>query len=121
MALKRTVSINTLEQAKRALAELPPKPAQEKGVDAALEEMKPVIQAFLKKGYSRPDVYEHLARLGIPIREYQLKALLSKNGPAQESGRPKNRSAWSLERTGAANQADLTRRSEWLTSFYLQR
>ncbi|MDB0572407.1 hypothetical protein LBW59_16725 [Ralstonia solanacearum] len=78
MARKRTVSIDTLEQAKRELAELPPKPMQEKCVDTALEEMKPLIQALLKKGYSRADVCEHLYRLGIPAKEYQLKALLSK-------------------------------------------
>ncbi|WP_296649899.1 hypothetical protein [Paraburkholderia sp.] len=78
MAKKRTVSIDAIEQAKKGLSELPPKPAQEKGVDAALEDLKPQIQALLKKGYSRVDVCEHLSELGIQAKEYQLKALLSK-------------------------------------------
>jgi len=79
MARKRTVSIDTIEQAKKGLAELPPKSVQEKSMHAALEEMKPQIQALLKKGYSRADVCEHLSRFGIPAKEYQLQALLSKN------------------------------------------
>ncbi|MEQ6351237.1 hypothetical protein [Ralstonia pseudosolanacearum] len=78
MARKKTVSIDAIEQAKKELAELPPKPAQEKGIDAALEELKPQIQALLKKGYSRADVIRHLSELGIQTKEYQLKALLSK-------------------------------------------
>lgn len=78
MTRKRTISINSLEQAKKKLAELPPKQAQEKSIDAALEEIKPQIQALLKKGYSKADVCEHLAKLGIPVKEYQMKALLSK-------------------------------------------
>ncbi|MET2529927.1 hypothetical protein [Ralstonia pseudosolanacearum] len=78
MAKKKMVSIDAIEQAKKWLAELPPKPAQEKGIDAALEELKPQIQALLKKGYSRSDVHEHLSEVGVQAKEYQLKALLSK-------------------------------------------
>ncbi|WP_150671381.1 hypothetical protein [Pandoraea anhela] len=60
------------------LANLPQKSVREKSIDAALEEMKPQIQLLFKKGYSQADVCEQLLRLGIQIKEYQLRSIFSK-------------------------------------------
>lgn len=78
MAAKKEVTLDVLEKAKKALANLPEKAPLKKPLEAALEELKPLIEGLVEKGYSRGEVVEHLVKLGIPAKQYHLKAMLAK-------------------------------------------
>lgn len=76
MAVKKEVSIEAIEKAKKALAGLPGKQPVKKVVEAALEDLKPEIEDLLeKKGYTRQEVVDQLLKQGIPAKLYHIKKL----------------------------------------------
>ena len=85
MALKKEVSISIVEKAREKLSALPAKEPTSKPLDKALSDLKPVIEAMLRKGYTRAEVCTHLNEQGIPAREYHLKALLSRPRTAKKA------------------------------------
>lgn len=85
MAAKKEVSISMIEEAKKALAALPAKAPTSKPLDMALADLKPAIEAMLRKGYTRAEVCTHLNEQGIAAREYHLKALLSRPRTAKKA------------------------------------
>lgn len=78
MAVKKEVSIETIEKARKALAALPAKEPEKKLLVPALEDLKPEIEALLdEKGYTRQEVVDHLIKQGIPAKLYLIKNLFS--------------------------------------------
>ena len=77
MAVKKEVSIETIEKAKKALASLPAKEPAKKVLELALEELKPSIEALLDRGYTRPEVVDALIKQGVPVKLYHIKNLFS--------------------------------------------
>lgn len=86
MAVKKEVAVETIEKAKKALSALPAKEPEKKVLEAALEELKPVIEGLLERGYSRAEVVDLLVKQGVPAKLYHLKTLFSKPRGAAEVG-----------------------------------
>ena len=78
MAVKKEVSIEAIEKAKKALAALPSKEPEKKLLEPALEELKPEISALLDRGYTRAEVVDQLVKQGIPVKLYHIKNLFLK-------------------------------------------
>lgn len=86
MAVKKEVSIESIDKAKKALTALPAKQPAKKMVDDALQELKPQIEAALARGYSKTELVELFGKQGLPIKAYHLKRLLTtKRTPAPET------------------------------------
>lgn len=77
MAVKKEVSIEAIEKAKKTLSALPAKEPAKKLLDEALLELKPQIEAALERGYSRDDLVDLLVKQGLPVKAYHLKSLLT--------------------------------------------
>ncbi len=77
MAIKKEVSVEVIEKAKKALANVPAKPATAKLVEEALEDLKPAILDLEKKGYSRQEIIELLAKQGVHVKAYALKRVMA--------------------------------------------
>ena len=77
MAAKKEVAVEVVEKAKKALAALPGKQPAKKGLEAALQELKPEIETLLEeKGYTRQEIVDQLVKQGIPAKLYLIKKLL---------------------------------------------
>lgn len=77
MAVKKEVTIEVIEKAKKAFAALPTKAPATKPVALALEELKPTLEDAIQKGYTRDDVIQLLAKQGIAAKAYHLKSLFA--------------------------------------------
>ena len=75
MAVKKEVSIETIEKAKKALEALPKKEPAKKLLEAALLDLKPSIEAMIDRNYTRAEVVDQLVKLGIPAKLYHIKKL----------------------------------------------
>lgn len=78
MAIKKEIDIAVIEKVKKHFEKLPKKDPATKTVKEALEELKPVIEAAIERGYTREEVLAMAAEKGLEAKEYQLKALFKK-------------------------------------------
>ena len=86
MAAKKEVAVDVVEKAKKALAALPDKQPAKKELDAALQDLKPEIEALLEeKGYTKQEVVDQLNKQGIPAKLYHLKNTLAKKRAPKET------------------------------------
>lgn len=85
MAAKIEVAVEVVEKAKKALAALPDKQPAKKEVLVALNDLKPEIEALVKKGYTRQEIVDQLVKQGIPVKLYHLKDVLSKKRAPKEA------------------------------------
>lgn len=86
MAAKKEVTLDAIEKAKKALAALPTKTPETKPVAEALEELKPVLQDVIQKGYTKDDVIQLLAKQGIAAKTYHLRSLFAVKRKAANKG-----------------------------------
>ena len=78
MAIKKEIDISVIEKVKKHFEKLPKKDPATKTVAEALEELKPVIELAIERGYTREEVLAMAAEKGLEVKEYQLKALFKK-------------------------------------------
>ena len=78
MAMKKEIDISVIEKVKKHFEKLPKKDPATKTVAEALEELKPVIELAIERGYTREEVLAMAAEKGLEVKEYQLKALFKK-------------------------------------------
>jgi hypothetical protein len=76
MAKQLTFSVTKVEAAKKMLFSLPKKEPERLDMDPALVSLKPAIEASLKHGYSLSDIAGQLAKAGVPVPVFKLKAFL---------------------------------------------
>jgi hypothetical protein len=77
VAIKKEVTLDAIEKAKKAFAALPTKAPATKPVAEALEDLKTTLEDAIQKGYSKDDVIQLLSKQGIAAKAYQLKALFA--------------------------------------------
>ena len=77
MAIKKEISVEVIEKAKKALANIPVKAATSKLVDEALEDLKPTILDLETKGYTRPEIIELLGKQGVHVKPYAIKRVMA--------------------------------------------
>ncbi len=77
MAVKKEVTFEAIEKAKKTLLALPEKEPAKKFLDDALLELKPQIEAALERGYSKTEIIDVLAKQGVPVKQFHLKNLLA--------------------------------------------
>ena len=82
MAVKKEVSTETIEKAKKKLGGLHEKQPPAKLLDDALEELRPVIEEAVRKNYSREEIVDLLNESGFAVKIYTIKKFLNKKQAA---------------------------------------
>lgn len=81
------VNLESVEQARDFLAELPDKPQEDLSLREAVEAMKEPIQAAFSKGYTYQEVAAMLTQRGIKISEFTLKSYVAVGRRAAAKGK----------------------------------